>query len=267
MAAGTGAVTSSGNPRFRRIRLLIESARERRRERASVLEGLHLVASWLDRRGALDELVVAERGLRMPEVTALIARDGRPPLVLADRLFDALGTLPSPAPLLAVVTTPSAPRALRLDRDAVVLDRLQDPANVGAILRSAAAAGVGCVVTTPATAWCWSPKVLRAAMGGHFALDIHEAVPWPELLAALQVPLVGTLARGGEPIYRHDLKPPCAWVFGNEGEGLAEPVVARLDWRLTIPQTDGVESLNVAAAAAVCLFEQRRQRQAHSCSS
>jgi TrmH family RNA methyltransferase len=180
--------------------------------------------------------------------------------VIQDRLFDTLGTMPSPAPVLALVATPQPALPDRLDQDTVVLDRVQDPGNVGAILRSAAAAGITRVMTTPETAWCWSPKVLRAAMGGHFALSIHESQPWTVLARLLDIPVAGALAHGGRSLYQVDLRAPCVWVFGNEGEGLAPEIEQRLDWRLTIPQSSQVESLNVAAAAAVCLFEQRRQR-------
>ena len=148
----------------------------------------------------------------------------------------------------------------RLDTDAVILDRVQDPGNVGAILRTAAAAGVTRVLTTPGTAWCWAPKVLRAAMGAHFALAIHESHAWEALLPLLRVPLAGTLAHGGGSLFDQDLVAACAWVFGSEGDGLDAAIAQRLDWRVTIPQARTVESLNVAAAAAICLFEQRRQR-------
>jgi TrmH family RNA methyltransferase len=257
-------VSSSGNPHFKRIRSLIHSARERRREGASVLEGIHLVQSWLAQaRGdgaPLLELVIAQRGLRSGEIEAIVARAAIAPLVIQDRLFDSLGTLPSPVPVLAVVTTPQPALPERIEQDTVVLDRIQDPGNVGAILRSAAAAGIGRVITTPQTAWCWSPKVLRAAMGGHFGLSIHESQPWAALRARIGLPVAGTLVHGGASIYERDLEPACVWVFGNEGDGLAAEIAQQLDWRLTIPQARQVESLNVAAAAAVCLFEQRRQR-------
>ena len=142
-----------------------------------------------------------------------------------------------------------------------MLDRVQDPGNVGAILRTAAAAGVQTLLTTPGTAACWAPKVLRAGMGGHFVLDIVENVA-PEALQALAayLPLAGTVLQGGQSLYGTDLRSPLAWVFGNEGEGIAPALQERLGLRLTIPQEAGVESLNVAASAAVCLFEQRRQR-------
>lgn len=262
--SATIAIASAANPRFKRIRALIQSARDRHREGASVLEGIHLVSSWLANapagQPAAIELVVAQRGVEVAEVRAIVEGAGVEPLVLQDRLFDSLGTLPSPVPVLAVVATPEPPLPGRIDQDTVVLDRLQDPGNVGAILRTAAAAGVRQVVTTPHTAWCWSPKVLRAAMGGHFALRIHESLPWERLQPLIRIPTAGALAHDGTSIYASDLRQPCVWVFGNEGEGIAPDIERQLDWRLTIPQADAVESLNVAAAAAVCLFEQRRQR-------
>lgn len=257
-------VTSVTNARFKRIRSLIHSARERRREGASVLEGIHLVDSWLDgqeggHRPVL-ELALAQRGLQSKEIAGIIGRAGIVPLVVQDRLFDSLGTMPSPAPVLAVVKTPEPVLPASIEHDTVVLDRIQDPGNVGAILRSVAAAGIARVITTPQTAWCWSPKVLRAAMGGHFALSIHESQPWSTLAPLVRIPVAGALAHGGTSLYEWNLGAPCVWVFGNEGEGLAAEIESRLDWRLTIPQVPQVESLNVAAAAAVCIFEQRRQR-------
>ena len=117
------------------------------------------------------------------------------------------------------------------------------------------------MLTTAGTAACWAPKVLRAGMGGHFVLDIHENIPLEQLNARVgALPLAGTVLQDGQSLYDTDLRRPLAWVFGNEGEGIDPALQAQLGCRLTIPQDPGVESLNVAASAAVCLFEQRRQR-------
>ncbi|MGE0311616.1 MAG: TrmH family RNA methyltransferase [Lautropia sp.] len=259
-------VASPYNPRLRAVRELLRSARARRERASSVLEGIHLVQAWIDHGSSVDELVLGEASLTLAPVQALLARGARSirrVLLLDDRLFEQLGTMPSAAPVLAVVTTPSPTLPTRLDGDALLLDRVQDPGNVGAIIRSAAAAGVGHLLTTPQTAWCWSPKVLRAAMGGHFALSIHESVPWDAVRAlanASGLPLAATVLRDGRPIHDADLRPRCLWVFGNEGAGVDPTMLATRDWRLTIEHGTGVESLNVAAAAAICLFEQRRQR-------
>ena len=195
-----------------------------------------------------------------PEMASLAAQASW--LVLDDRLFDQLDIMPSPSPMLAVVETPRpALPASAPDHDLVILDRIQDPGNVGTILRTAAAAGIRTVLTTAGTAACWAPKVLRAGMGGHFVLEIHENIPLEQLRAQVgALPLAGTVLQDGQSLYATDLRRPLAWVFGNEGEGIDPELQARLGCRLTIPPDPGVESLNVAASAAVCLFEQRRQR-------
>jgi putative RNA methyltransferase len=272
-------MSSSSNPKWRHLRELLESARERRRSGQTVLEGWHLLDAWLATGRPIRQLVIPQRTLQ--QLAGVPASDGddidesvehSSPvqvaadahwLILDDRLFGELDLLPSPSPVLAVVDIPQRALPARLGEggDIIVLDRVQDPGNVGAILRTAAAAGVQTLLTTPGTAACWAPKVLRAGMGGHFVLDIVENVA-PEALQALaaHLPLAGTVLQGGQSLYGTDLRSPLAWVFGNEGEGIAPALQKWLGLRLTIPQAAGVESLNVAASAAVCLFEQRRQR-------
>ena len=268
-------IHSTANPRYRELRRLLDDARARKAAGRCVLEGEHLVGAWRARGGAVVEWIVRES-----EAATLIAAidpsdtreaggagQRRPdpptwprPLRVADRLLAAASSLPSPAPVLAIIETPQAPLPARFDDDLVILDRLQDPANVGAILRTVAAAGLRRVVTTPGTAACWSPKALRAGMGGQFALAIHEGIELADLLARLDVPLVATVVHDGQPLDAADLRPPLAWWFGNEGEGIGRSDSVRARLRLQIDQSEAVESLNVAAAAAVCLFEQRRQR-------
>ena len=272
-------ISSSSNPKWRHLRELLESARERRRSGQTVLEGWHLLDAWLATGRPIRQLVIPQRTLQ--QLAGVPASDGddidesvehSSPvqvaadahwLILDDRLFGELDLLPSPSPVLAVVDIPQRALPARLGEggDIIVLDRVQDPGNVGAILRTAAAAGVQTLLTTPGTAACWAPKVLRAGMGGHFVLDIVENVA-PDALQALatHLPLAGTVLQGGQSLYGTDLRSPLAWVFGNEGEGIAPALQEWLGLRLTIPQAAGVESLNVAASAAVCLFEQRRQR-------
>ncbi|MEO7055160.1 MAG: RNA methyltransferase, partial [Caldimonas sp.] len=143
----------------------------------------------------------------------------------------------------------------------LVLDRVQDPGNVGALLRSAAAFGFGQVVALTGTAALWAPKVVRAGMGSHFALHLVEGAD-TTMLDALALPLFGSSSHAPMRIDDETLPWPCAWVLGHEGQGLSEAVVARCTAMLRIPQPGGEESLNVAAAGAVCLYESSRQRAA-----
>ncbi len=258
--SGDDIVRSAANPRYRALLQLLTDARARRAGGRTVLEGDHLVGSWLARGGALVEWAVAEGHAAAATALLQSLAPVPPPLVLADRLLERASDLKSAAPVLAVIETPRPALPETLDEDLLILDRIQDPANVGAILRTAAAAGIGRVVTTAGTAACWSPKALRAGMGGQFALAIHESVDWASLQQRLRVPIVATVVRGGREPGSVDLRPPLAWWFGNEGEGIDDGARQRARLAITIDQASAVESLNVTAAAAICLFEQRRQR-------
>lgn len=253
-------ITSRDNPFLRELVELAHSARERRRQRRSVLEGVHLCQAYIERIGLPAVAVVSESGLTHPEVGALVAHYGLQPTLLTDDLFRQLSVVQNGIGIAFAVETPAPALPIRLESDAVYLDRLQDPGNVGTILRSCAAAGVASVFTAPGTAFCWSPKVLRAAMGAHFFLSIYESVPWAVLEPRLAVEATGTRVRQSDSLWKADLRAPRIWLLGNEGEGLSDEASEAVGRWLRIPQQPGVESLNVAAAAAVCLFEQARQR-------
>ncbi len=139
---------------------------------------------------------------------------------------------------------------------------MQDPGNVGSILRSAAAAGIKQVYCSAGTAFCWSPKVLRAAMGAHFVLEIFENVELAALVRASQIAVLATSGYAKQRVYDVDLRQPVAWLLGHEGQGVADDLMALATHRVVIPHAGRVESLNVAACAAVCFFEQLRQIQA-----
>jgi TrmH family RNA methyltransferase len=150
-----------------------------------------------------------------------------------------------------VMDLPAKP-SLQFDAASVILDRVQDAGNVGSILRSAAAFGFGQIIALKGTAALWSPKVLRAGMGAHFALRLVEGVE-PSALAALTVPLVVTSSHEGNFLHQQKLPMPCVWAMGHEGQGVCEDLMTRASLKVRIDQPGGEESLNVAAAAAICL--------------
>ena len=172
-------------------------------------------------------------------------------------LFKGLSTLQSPAPLGFLIDMPAAPTLNPLAAS-VVLDRVQDPGNVGSILRSAAAFGVLQVLALKGTVALWSSKVLRAGMGAHFALHLLEGLEL-EALDGLQVPLLATSSHVGTLLTLATLPQPCAWVLGHEGQGVDPALLRRCVLQVRIPQPGGEESLNVAAAAAICLYESARR--------
>jgi TrmH family RNA methyltransferase len=144
----------------------------------------------------------------------------------------------------------------------LVLDQVTDPHNVGAILRTCAAAGIKRVFASVGTAGLWSPKVLRSAQGAHFVLKLHEQIDLMALTEALAIPLIVTTLEDAKDLYKTALPKQAAWVFGNEGQGVTDSLLSRADIRVKIIHDKAVESLNVTVASGVCLFEQRRQHSA-----
>lgn len=258
MSADPVEIRSHDNPRLAQVRRALRDPAAYRRPGALLwLEGDHLLRAARARGWPLAEVLVAESAWADAALQAL-ARQGDRVLRLPDALFGELSTLESPARIGALVPRPE-PAPLRDDQPTVLLDRLQDAGNVGSILRSAAALGVVQVVALKGTAALWSPKVLRAGMGAHFALQLHESVP-PEALNALRQPWVATSSHADALLHRTALPDPCVWVFGHEGQGVAADIQARCALSVRIAQPGGEESLNVAAAAAICLHESVRQR-------
>ncbi len=257
------AIKSGQNPRLREVARLMASSRERRKCERCVLEGAHLIDVYCDRIGAPEALVVVDELAGRPDIASLVARV--PPsrvLVVSRALFAEIATLPADVAVLAVIPTPRmiahGPGVFCL-----LLENLQDPGNVGTMLRTAAAAGVDQVLLSPACAFAWSPRVLRAAQGAHFLTAIVEDVDleaWSRDFRASGGRVVATVVRGGEAIDASDLRGRMAIAIGNEGHGLSAGLVARADLQVSVPMAPGSESLNAAAVAAIVLFESLRQR-------
>ena len=249
-------ISSAANPLIKELRKLSSSSTAYRALGKVWLEGDHLCRAALA-RGLQPELAVFSESF-WPLVPDSIAQAATKNIVIADVLWRGISTLESPAPMGFVMALP--PKApLATGAASVILDRVQDAGNVGSILRSASALGVSQVVAMKGTAALWSPKVLRAGMGAHFALHLVEQA-LPEHLAGLRVPMVATSSHADHELPRAPLPEPCAWVLGHEGQGVGAEVMALCAHTVSIPQPGGEESLNVAAAAAVCLYESLRRR-------
>lgn len=257
-------IGSRDNPHFKALKKLCQSARERRKTGRTVLDGMHLIAAYSAHYGRPQEVIVSESGALRGEIGVYLARGDCADAisVLGDGLFAELASVEAPTGIMAVVEQPRSTRPADPAADAVVLDGIQDPGNVGSILRSAAAAGFGQVLLSNDCAQAWSPKTLRAAMGAHFELELHEGCDLPDFLQAYRGHAVSTALDAEASLYSLALQGPVAWVFGHEGQGVRPEVAQATPLRVRIPMPGTTESLNVAAAAAVCLFETVRQRQA-----
>lgn len=226
-----------------------------------VLEGVHLCQEWLQRMGQPDYAFFDIQRLDGSSALAELALgvDNERCLSLESSLARRVSQVQEGQGIFFVVQPPRPQTPERLNETSLWLDRIQDPGNLGTLLRSAAAAGVREAYLSTGTASAWSAKVLRSAQGAHFALRIYEHVDLLDLCSRLDIPLIATSLQDAEPLYARPLPKKCVWLLGNEGQGVAPDLLNRADRRVFIPQSDGVESLNVAAAAAICLFEQRRQ--------
>jgi TrmH family RNA methyltransferase len=253
---------SRDNPRVRQLVALAHSARDRKKAGLTVLDGIHLITAYTDSLGPPQLIAIAESAWTREEVhTLLPICAGSEVVVLADPLMAEISSLESPAFMVATIRTPPV-SPLPADATMLVLEDVQDPGNVGSLLRSAAAAGLREVVTSRSTAFAWSPKVLRAAQGAHFALNISEGRDLLELLAGYRGTSLALVVSGERPIplYDCDLTAPVAFVIGNEGAGLSAALMRAADVHVTIPMPGRTESLNAAAAGAICIFEMVRQR-------
>lgn len=253
-------IQSRDNPQFKQLRKLATSARERREEKATLIDGIHLYRSCLDSGFVPRLTLVAERAVHQEEIVGLLAGQAGDALMLSDALFDELSPADTPTGLLAVIDIPEAPVA-RVAGDCLVLDAVQDSGNLGTLLRAAWATGVTDVVLTAGCAQAWSPKVLRAGQGAHFSLHIREHCVVADVLQGYAGKVVATRLDTKHSLFALDLRGPVAWLFGNEGAGLSLAVSSLATDAVRIPMPGAAESLNVAMAATVCLFEQVRQRQ------
>jgi len=250
---------SRDNARVRRWHALTHDAAARRQEGSVLLEGPHLVAACLDAGLRPKALLVSASGSGKPEIAELLQRAAQAPVTLGDALFRWVADAVTPAGLAVEIDLPRGAQRLGDAHHAVFLDAVQDAGNVGAILRSAAAFGVDTAVLGRGCADAWSPKVLRAAMGAHFGLRIAEAVNLSEALAGFKGRLVCAATSGGAAPDAVDLRGPVGWIFGSEGQGVSIGVARLALLSVSVPLAPGAESLNVAAAAAVLLYERARQ--------
>ena len=260
-------ITSLENALVKRVRLMLRDGGAYRKIGLVWLEGDHLcraahAAGWRAQtliwsQDGLDKVTKRLSPAHAAALHALKATAAQE-VVFSDKVLRAVTALDSLPTVCGLFAGPAAGAGtsgevgLHPEEPTVILDRLQDPGNIGSIIRSAAALGFKQLVAMKGSAALWTPKVVRAGMGAHFALRLFEACD-VSALAALRVPLLVTSSHGGDWLHEATLPWPCAWVLGHEGQGVSEALMARASQAIRIVQPGGEESFNVAAAAAICL--------------
>jgi TrmH family RNA methyltransferase len=257
-------ISSTDNPIYRRLKQLVTSARACRQAQRTLIEGVHLLQAALDARVPIRTLVMRgeEQSVEALELVRAAEAKSKAKLVeLAPSLYDKISPVEHGVGILAEIEFEMPPWPKQFVEDAIYLDNVQDPGNVGTLLRTAAAAGVRHAIAGPGCAFLWSPKVMRAAMGAHFVLDLHEQVPPRTLQVAFGGEILAADATGDEDLFKAEWGgDQTLWMFGAEGQGFSQDTLSIAKRRLQIPVDSRVDSLNVATAAAVCLFEQKRRR-------
>ncbi|MHB1675937.1 MAG: TrmH family RNA methyltransferase [Sulfuriferula sp.] len=248
-------IVSPQNAQYKNLKKLVECASVRREQQRTLLDGEHLLQAYLQSGGVPRLLIVEESMVEQPILAQL---RHVPVLQLTPRLFSALSPVKTPTGLMMLIDIPTV-NSVRNPSFIVLLEKIQDPGNLGAMLRSAAAAGVEMVYLSAGCADAWSPKVLRGGMGAHFATQIIEQADLVSVAQEFSGKLCSAALSAPQSLFDTKLTGAVAFAVGNEGAGLSPELRAVAHAEFSIPMLGCVESLNAAAALAVCVFERVRQ--------
>lgn len=255
-------IQSPQNAQLKQLHKLLHQRKHRRAQQQTVLEGFHLLEAYLNAGYLPKHVYVPVHRMQQNAYQTLLARLPQTHYTLvADTLLGKMSSLEHADDLITLIDLPHC-KPLPQQGDCIILERVQDAGNVGTVLRSAAASGIQHIILSEGCADAFSPKVLRAGMGAHFLLNIHEQVDLLEWSQHYQHTILATTLTEQRPscLYDLDLTTPNAWLFGNEGAGLSPALRQLAHTNVKIPMLGAIESLNIAQAATICLFEQMRQR-------
>ena len=248
-------ISSRGNQHFKHLKKLNESPRYRHEVQQTILDGIHLIESYAQRFGAPDSVALIE-GSNIDKIAPYLNEDTQL-LEFPASLFSEIAPVISPTGILASINIPRI-EIPKKQNCILLLEDIQDPGNLGSILRSASASGVDLVYLSDHCADLWSPKVLRGGQGAHFHLPCIEKAIFSDITKTFTGKIFATTLNG-KSIFKENLKGPVAFIFGNEGSGLQSETLDLTSHIIHIPMQKGIESLNVSAAVSVCLYEKYRQ--------
>ncbi len=261
-------ITSRDHPLIKQLIKLEGSSQYRKRAGLTLLDGVHLIQIYCSVLGTPKNLVVGQSYFEDTENKGFLNRlfgNTRPKItIVSNALLRGISPVKTPTGILALIAIPELKKESDHGKEifSVLLEAIQDPGNLGSILRSAAAANVRDVYLSKQCADAWSPKTLRASMGAHFFLRIHENCDLQKVAQEFSGTVIATSIQATKTLFEISLAGPTAFVFGNEGAGLSKEMIQAANENISIPMPGKTESLNAAAAAAICFFEKVRQDRA-----
>ncbi len=262
-------ITSRDHPLIKQLIKLEGSSQYRKKTHLTLLDGIHLIQIYSSTSGAPKNLIVSQSYIDDADNKRFInmffgSTLSNKTIVISNALFREISPVKTPTGILALITIPEMPKKSASGKEtlSVLLEAIQDPGNLGSILRSAAAANARDIYLSKQCTDAWSPKTLRAAMGAHFFLRIHETCDLQVIAQQFSGAVIATSIQATKNLFEISLAGPIAFVFGNEGAGLSKEMIQACTENIAIPMPGKTESLNAAAAAAICFFEKVRQDRA-----
>ena len=254
-------ISSAQNPLVKKLVQLSKKQSFRNKQNLTIVEGVHLAGEWLKTYGSPDICVFlsSSKSIEVKQIVQKCKDLNTEIIELEAKIYSKISPVIEGVGVLFVVKIPEN-QGVDFCEDSIILDRVQDPGNLGTILRSAVGFGIKQIICSKGTVSAWSPKVLRAGMGAHFKLQIFENQDLNEVISKVETPIFATSLQAKKSIYDDNFTTKTAWIFGNEGAGVSLELLSKVKNQVIIPQTGEIESLNVAMAATVCLAEQARQR-------
>lgn len=254
------AITSKDNPLFKTLKKVESSSKERRELNKTLLDGVHLIDAYCEQMGIPEMIILNQTTLHKGDLQPFLASRGLLDkiTVLPDALYNEISSVKSPTGMMALIAIPAITLTNPINC-AVLLEGIQDPGNLGSILRSAAAAGVQQIYLSTHCVDAWSPKALRGGMGAHFFVAIKERVEPLDIVKAWQGLRIATKMHAPKTIFDVTLTQPSLFMIGNEGAGLSPNLMQHATDIVSIPMQNEIESLNAACAASICFFERVRQ--------
>lgn len=252
-------IKSKDNPFYKNLIKIMNS----KVPQYALLEGPHLYEQWVASNKPIECIICSESFIeKNSKFLSFFKSEVR---CVSDALFSQLSDVVSNQGLMILVKYSIGQKNdLDFTQSIVMLDGVQDPGNIGTILRTCLAVNIHQVIMNDKCANAWSSKVIRSAQGAHAFLDIYrlnliEIIELPKIMDEYEV-IATLISEEAKSLYKLNLNKKIAWIFGNEGAGISKEVCSKVDTSIMIPMESEIESLNVGVAASVCLYEQYRQK-------